>query len=110
MPATLAGETIQFYNTNGTAAGTISFIDDGTFTQTKAGSVTGLGTYAFTQYSPTVAIMQQNFTDPNDAGAVSYAEMTYTSATGGRVFYGYYKNPTYGSNPNDIHLGTFEVK
>ena len=34
----------------------------------------------------------------------------YTSATGGRVFYGYYKNPTYGSNPNDIHLGTFEVK
>ena len=110
VPATLAGDTIQFYNSNGSKAGTDVFNSDGTFTQTKNGVSTGLGTYEFIQYSPTVAIIQQNFTDANDLGALAYAEVTFTSATAGSVFYSYYLNPVNGGAPDDIHWGTFKTQ
>ena len=49
----------------------ITFNTDGTFTDIEANGEPIYGTYTFTQYSPTVAIIQQNYTDANDAGAVS---------------------------------------
>jgi len=110
VPASLAGRTIQFNNSNGSAAGTESLANDGSFTQTKAGIVTGSGTWTLTQCSPTVAIFQQNFTDSGEAGAVSYAEMTFTGTTTGTVFYSYYLNPALGINPDHFHFGTFKIQ
>ena len=57
-----------------------------------------------------MAIIQQTYTDTNDLGAVSYAEVIFTSATGGRVFHSFYQNPAYGTNPNDSGVGTFTVQ
>ena len=110
VPATLAGETIQTYESNGAAGAVITFNTDGTFTDIEANGNPSNGTYTFTQYSPTVAIIQQNYTDANDAGAVSYAEVICTSATAGQVFHSHYKNPTYDGNPDDAGLGTFKVQ
>jgi hypothetical protein len=110
VPATLAGETIQTYESNGTAASTISFTDAGTFTRTDQDGEKLSGTYTFTQYSPTVAILQLNDTDASDLGEIAYVEMTFTSTTSGQVFYSNYKNPAYDSYPDDIHLGTFKVQ
>jgi hypothetical protein len=110
VPASLGGRTVQFYNSNGSAAGLETLNNDGTFTQSKGGVVNGSGTYTVTQYSPTVAILQQNFTDVNDAGAVSFAELTFDSATAGQVFYSYYENPAYGGNPDKTELGTFKIQ
>ena len=110
VPASLAGETIQTYESNGAAGAVITFNTGGTFNETEGGGGTGFGTYTFTQYSPTVAIIQQDYSDANDAGAVGYAELTFTSATAGRAFHSFYQNPTYGSNPDVKGLGTFKVK
>jgi hypothetical protein len=110
VPATLAGRTIQFYKTPGVVEVTMNFTNDVSFTETKAGIVTGYGTYTLTQYSPTAAIIQQNYTDPGDSGAVSYAEVVFTSATAGRAFHSFYQSPVYGSNPDDSGLGTFKVQ
>jgi hypothetical protein len=110
VPATLGGKTVQTFKSNGTAGSVITFDNDGTFTEAEGGGGTGSGTYTFTQYSPTVAIIQQNYTNPSDAGAISYAEVIFTSATAGRAFHSFYQNPAYGSNPDDSGLGTFKVK
>jgi hypothetical protein len=109
VPATLAGKTVQLYR-NGVAGAVKNYGSDGTFTSIEANSYTHYGTYTFTQYSPTVAIIQGNYTDPDEAGAVEYIELTFTSAIAGQVFGCYYGNPTCGGNPDDTGLGTFKVK
>jgi len=108
VPETLAGKTIQIYQ-GSTLISTIILGTDGTFTSTnKNGS--HYGTYALTQFSPTVAILQSYFNDPHDAGGEQCLELTFTSATAGQVIGSYYDNPTYGNNPADIGVGTFEIK
>jgi len=112
VPATLAGKTVQF-NVNNVAGVVKHYGSDGTFTSIEANGSTHYGTYTFTQYSPIVAIIQGNYTDPDEAGAVEYAELTFTSANAGRVYGCYYGNPTYGSNPDEVGGGgvaTFELK
>jgi hypothetical protein len=109
VPAMLGGNTVQTFYSNGTLESVILLNNDGTFTQTRNGNELLSGNYTFTQYSPTVAIIQQTFTDANDAGAVAYAEVIFTSATAGRLFHSYYQNPAYGSNPDDSGLGTFRA-
>ena len=104
VPASLAGKTLTARNTK------IAFAGDGTFTESKAGSLVGYGTYTFTQYSPTVAMLQLNWTDPNDAGAVAYVEMTFASATNINIAQSWYSNPSFGSYPDDWGLATGTIK
>ena len=65
-PASLAGKTIQIFQKT-TLVSTIALASDGTFTSTnKFGD--HYGTYDFTPYSPTVAILHSDFNDPSNAG------------------------------------------
>jgi hypothetical protein len=57
-----------------------------------------------------VAIIQLNHTDSNEAGAVEYIELNFTSATTGNAFGCYYGSPVYGSNPDALGMGTFQLK
>ena len=82
------------------------YAGDGTFTENKAGTQVGNGTYSFTQYSPTVAILQLNFTDVNEAGAVAYVELTFTPSTTISIAQSWYSNPSYDSSPDDWGLAT----
>lgn len=108
VPASLAGKAIQFTPHNGVSSGTImAYAADGTFTDSKAGTVQGSGTYTVTQYSPTVAIIQHNYTD---TGALVYVEANFSSASGGQAFYSYYQSPADGSNPDDSGPGTFSLQ
>ena len=108
VPATLAGKTVQIFAKT-TLITTIAFANDGTFTKTNS-NANYYGNYTFTQYSPTVAIIQLNHTDPNEYGAAEYLEFDFTSATAGQGFGSYYTSPIYGSNPDDFGLGTFKLK
>ena len=110
VPASLAGNTLHVNDANGAAIGAITLYNDGTFTKTNANRDTYYGTYTFTQYSPTVAIIQLNHTDSNEAGAVEYIELNFTSATTGNAFGCYYGSPVYGSNPDALGMGTFQLK
>jgi uncharacterized repeat protein (TIGR03803 family) len=104
VPASLAGKTLTARNTE------IALVGDGTFTETKAGSVAGNGNYTFTQYSPTVGILQLNWTDINDTGDVAYVEVTFTSSTNINVAQSWYANPSFGSYPDDWGLATGTIK
>ncbi len=109
VPATLAGKTIKF--ASGSQPATLAFASDGTFTESHVGSVTAAGTYSLKQYSPTMAIIEfSNYTDAEDAGALAYLEVTFTSGTAGRSFYSYYKNPATGANPGKKGLNTFTLQ
>jgi hypothetical protein len=100
VPASLAGKTTR-------ARGTLMvYAGDGTFTENKAGTQVGNGTYSFTQYSPTVAILQLNFTDVNEAGAVAYVELTFTPSTTISIAQSWYSNLSYDSSPDDWGLAT----
>ena len=105
VPATLAGETIQYYSIAGRAIAATTLDTDGTYTNIEANGGTGSGTYTFTQYSPTVVIFEATSND----GSVTYDELTFTSATTGQVADSYYGNPAYGSNPDVKGLGTFKI-
>ena len=100
VPATLAGRTTLARNT------LMAYAGDGTFTETKAGSLAGNGTYAFTQFSPTVGILQLNFADANEAGAVAYVELTFTPSTTIHIAQSWYANPAFDSYPDDWGLAT----
>jgi hypothetical protein len=110
VPDSLGGKTVQFYGSGGSVGPTINFTNNGTtFTQTKSGVVEAYGTYTFTQYSPTVAILELDFADPDEVGAISYVELTFTSATAGQLFYTYYLTPAYDGVPIVTRLGTFKI-
>jgi hypothetical protein len=107
VPATLAGKTLAARNS------TIAFAGNGTYTEPPSpnnGNVQGYGTYTFTQYSPTVAILQLNRTGSNYAGAVVYVELTFTSLTNINIAQSWYTNPLFGSNPDDWGLATGTIK
>jgi hypothetical protein len=72
--------------------------------------VAGNGNYTFTQYSPTVGILQLNWTDINDTGDVAYVEVTFTSSTNINVAQSWYANPSFGSYPDDWGLATGTIK
>jgi len=107
VPATLAGKTIKIYQ--GTALiSTIVLNTGGTFNSTnKNGSHNG--TYDFVQYSPTVVILHQDFTDGSNAGGSQYLELNFSSTTAGQAFGSYYDQPAYGGSPNDTAVGTFTI-
>jgi len=107
-PASLGGDTLKIYKGK-TLITTIVLANDGTFNATN-NSGGHSGTYAFSQYSPTVGILQSNFNDPGDAGGEQFLELIFTSATAGQVFGSYYDNPAYGGNPDDGALGTFKIQ
>jgi hypothetical protein len=110
VPASLAGVTLKL-STNNVLVVTTTFTNDVTFGEVEAGGVQHSGTYTLTQSSPTTAILQLNYTDPSQAGAVTYAELTFTSAAAGEVFESYYDpvNQGVGSNPDHAKVGTFKV-
>ncbi len=110
VPASLAGHTLHVNDGNGAVIAAVTLDNDGTFTKRNPNGNTYYGTYTFTQYSPTVAILQLNHTDPSEAGALEYIELNFTSATSGNGFGCYYGNPVYGSNPDDLGMGTFQLK
>jgi hypothetical protein len=109
VPASLAGETVQVYKSNGALETSITFAGGGTFTQTNAGA-DYFGTYSFSQYSPAAAIVQLKHTDPDDYGAVEYWEFDFTTAAAGNGFGSYYPNPAYGRNPDSTGVGAFKLK
>lgn len=110
VPVSLAGSTVQLYKGDGTKLSAITLGIDGTFNQTNSlNGHTAYGTYTITQYSPTVAILQENFTDPTDAGAVNYGELDFTSTTAGYGCGSYYSTPTYDSNPAPFVLANFKI-
>ena len=108
VPASLGGDTLRIYKGK-TLISTMVLANDGTFNSTN-NSGSQYGTYVFTQYSPTVGILQSNFNDPNDAGNVQFMELIFASATAGQEFGSDYDNPTYGSNPDNGALGTFKIQ
>ena len=110
VPVSLAGHTLHVNDGNGAVIAAVTLDNDGTFTKRNPNGGTYYGTYTFTQYSPTVAILQLNHTDPSEAGALEYIELNFTSATSGNGFGCYYINPVYGSNPDALGMGTFEIK
>ena len=107
MPTSLAGKILRLNSSSG--GPTITLNADGTFTQTQQGR-THSGNYTFTQYSPTVGILEQDFTDATEDGARAYVEMVFTSAAGGTGYGCYYQNPNYGSNPDDAGVGIFTIQ
>jgi len=110
VPASLAG-TILKVSTNGVVMLTTTFGSDGSFSEVETGGTTHAGNYTLTPCSPTTAILQLNYTDPSQTGAVSYAELTFVSASSGEVFESHYAaaNQSAGSNPNKSKLGTFNL-
>ncbi len=108
VPASLGGKTLQFVKSGGGSGVTMAYANDGTFTEYKASTVSGSGTYTVTQYSPTVAIIKHDYTDAS-AGALLYVEVSFSTTSGGRAFYSHYETPTYESNPEESGLGTFSV-
>jgi hypothetical protein len=108
VAATLAGKTV--HASDGGKGTVISFDGNGTFTETKSGIVTGTGTYTFMQFSPTIAIVEQVYVTGSDQGALSVAEVIFTSSTGGRVYHSFYQNPTEGANPDNTGMGTFTIQ
>ena len=110
VPATLAGKTLQIYQ-NGALVATSTFGSDRTFNEIDANGHIHYGTYTLTQYSPTVGIVQAIHTDLDEAGALSYTELTFTSTTAGQAVSSYYSNPAYGRNPDAGEgPGTFKLK
>jgi hypothetical protein len=107
VPTSLAGKTLRLNSSSG--GPTITLNADGTFTQTQQGR-THSGNYTFTQSSPTVGILEQDFTDATEDGARAYVEMVFTSAAGGTGYGCYYQNPNYGSNPDDAGVGIFTIQ
>jgi hypothetical protein len=109
VPASLAGKTL-------TARGSvIIFAADGTYINPASannGEVPDYGTYAFTQYSPTVAILQLNSNDPMDNyyGAVAYLETTFTSSSNINIAQSWYQNPSFGAYPDDWGQATGTIK
>jgi len=107
VPVTLVGKTLKLNASGG--GPTLTFASDGTFARTQ-GSNSSTGTYTFIQYSPTVGIIVQNYTDVSEAGALGYIELNFTSTTAGNGFGCYYQTPAYGNNPDDSGVGSFTLK
>ncbi len=107
VPASLDGKTM-------TARGSvITFAADGTYNEPPSannGETPGYGTYTFTQYSPTVAIIELNRTGSDYAGAVAYVEVTFTSSTKINIAQSWYSYPSYDSYPDDWGLATGTIK
>jgi len=109
VPASIAGMTM-------TVRGSVfTFAADGTFIEPASannGETPGYGTYTFTQYSPTVAILQLNYNDPRDnyLGAVAFVELTFTTATSVNIAQSWYANPLLGSNPDNWGQATGTIK
>jgi hypothetical protein len=109
VPASLGGKTIKG-SANGVLAVTFTFGKDGTFNAIEASGHTYSGTYSFTQYSPTVAMIEMIYTNPPDeVGAVDYIEVTFTSATAGEGVDSYYGSLAYASSPAQTTLVTFTL-
>jgi uncharacterized repeat protein (TIGR02543 family) len=108
VPATLAGRMVQIFAKT-TLVTTIALNNDGSFNATNSAGG-HYGTYDLAQFTPTVAVLHQNFTDPTDAGGDQYLVLTFTTTNAGSAFGSYYGNPAYGSNPSDIGVGTFKVQ
>ena len=70
VPASLAGKTVELKSSTGGGGPTLTYQAGGTFIRTQNGN-TNWGNYTFTQYSPAVGIIQMNFTDPTEGGALS---------------------------------------
>ena len=108
VPASLGGDTLRIYKGK-TLVSTMVLANDGTFNATNSNGG-HYGTYVFTQYSPTMGVLQSNYNDPGNAGGEQFLELIFTSATTGQGFGSYYDNPTFGSNPDDADLGTFKIQ
>ena len=108
VPATLAGRTVTLYNNN-RASVVKNYANDGTFTSVESNGASHQGTYTFTQYSPTMAVIQGNYTG-DELGAIEYIELDFTATTGGRGYGCYYGSPACGSNPDDTGAGKFTIK
>ena len=79
VPASLDGHTLRIYKGK-TLISTMVFANDGTFNSTN-NSGSHYGTYVFTQYSPTMGVLQSNYNDPYNAGGEQFLELIFTSAT-----------------------------
>ena len=113
VPASVAGRTAHI-SVKGTQVTNVGFDTDGTFKSSvvlSSTTYTSEGTYTFTQFSPTVAVLKRVWTAPaNIAGDVEYAEVIFTSANSGDIFGSYYKHLGYASNPDVVGLGTFTAQ
>jgi hypothetical protein len=103
-PATLAGKTLTARKT------LIAFSNSATFTESKNGTVVGSGNYTYTPFSPTVGVLELNWTDTDNAGAVAYVELTFTSTTKVNIAQSWYANPVFGANPDDWGQATGTIK
>lgn len=96
-PATLAGKS--FTATNNATISTFAFTDAGTFTEARTDSPSASGTYTFTKYSPTVAILGMTYTSGDGQGILNM-EMIFTTSTNATIFGSYYRNPALFSYPD----------
>ena len=106
-PASIGGKIVSLSD-NGKGP-FLMFSEDGIFVRKQNGK-TDSGNYSFTRYSPTVGVIQQDFTDSTEGGALGFIELNSATTNSGSVCGVYYSNPVYGSDPDNIGLGTFTIK
>ena len=105
VPASLAGQTLSLGSKGGPV---LTFDDAGNYSSTQNG-LTHTGTYNFTQFSPTVGVINQSFTG-DEAGAIGFILLDFKSATAGYGVGNYYNVPAFGSNPDDSGHANFKLK
>jgi uncharacterized repeat protein (TIGR02543 family) len=84
VPSPSSIMTIESWDTNNNSTN-LTMMGMGMFTN-YSGTSTNWGTYSLMSFSPTVALMQMNYTDPQDAGSTNYSEMDFSSSTAGAWF------------------------
>ncbi len=67
-------------------------------------TVNNWGTYSLEPFSPVAAMMQLNYTDPNDAGTTNYTELTFTTSSNGTWF-----TELLSSSSTNLDVGDFTV-
>jgi hypothetical protein len=105
VPDTLAGKILHL---GGNGGPVMTFDNAGNYSSTQHG-LTHTGTYTFTQFSPTVGVIDQVFTG-DEAGAIGYIFMDFSSAKGGYGVGNYYTTPAFGSNPDYDGHANFTLK
>ena len=88
VPADLAGITITATSIEG-VVDMVTFNNDGTFSQSETGSDNpgiSTGTYTFTSYGSSTAMLQLNFTGGVASGFIAYVETVFRGNVPGAFF------------------------
>ena len=103
-PPSIAGRTLK--GSGGGHTDTLIIGTDGTLTHSGSNGINNAGTYTYTVFSPNSGMLVFNITSGSDVGNTSYAQLTFTSSTGGNLFVSSFD--PFG-NLQDQHSGTFTL-